>query len=434
MWRHARRLLPVLLAAACAPAVPPAAPAPEPVPLPPRIVAVWPHSDYKPWQSDVHGRDPRAVVRELDWLREIGANTYFPLAFASGRVNWPSQRFPDTRVLFPETSPVDVAVGAADARGIATELYFIVGFVGFLEDPWAAPDLRANPQWDLVDLHGKGTLTGEAAGTRSRWGTFLWWDLGHPDVQARLLAILAEAVDRYPTAAGVHLDYIRSAHNGGCFSEACLGRFQRATGIRLPDHLTSIAERARHIQEHHGEAYVAWRAEEITGLVRRIRAELTRRRPGIRLTASVFSGADGAYRGVFQDWRGWAGEGLVDAVYPMFYGDAMARWSTGDYVRQTIAQIEERARAAGRTQRAAVVLGIQTAPYDPLPPAAAEQAIREAVAAGADGIALQMLPYWWQAQYREFRDCYLPASAEWPPLWDYDALLRALFRPAAVTP
>ncbi len=38
-----------------------------------------------------------------------------------------------------------------------------------------------------------------------------------------------------------------------------------------------------------------------------------------------------------------------------------------------------------------------------------------------------MLPYWWQAQYREFRQYYLPRSATWPPLWDYDTLVRRLF-------
>ena len=52
----------------------------------PRVYAVWPHSDYKPWQADVYARDPGFVLRELDWMREVGINTYLPLALASGRV------------------------------------------------------------------------------------------------------------------------------------------------------------------------------------------------------------------------------------------------------------------------------------------------------------------------------------------------------------
>src|SRR5215204_4026195 len=66
----------------------------------PRVFAVWPHSDYKPWQSDIYAREPDFVGQELDWMRDVGINTYLPLALSSGRVNWPSDRFPDTRALF----------------------------------------------------------------------------------------------------------------------------------------------------------------------------------------------------------------------------------------------------------------------------------------------------------------------------------------------
>jgi hypothetical protein len=54
--------------------------------------------------------------------------------------------------------------------------------------------------------------------------------------------------------------------------------------------------------------------------------------------------------------------------------------------------------------------------------------ITRALAGGADGVALQCLPYWWQAQYRQFQQYYGPQSANWPALWNYDALLKRLFR------
>jgi uncharacterized lipoprotein YddW (UPF0748 family) len=394
----------------------------------PRVYAVWPHSDYKPWQADVYARDPSYVLRELDWMRDVGLNTYLPLALSSGRVNWPSAQFPDTRDLYGATSPLDMAIQGGDERGIATHLYVLMGFVGFLEDPWAAPDLRAHPQWDVVTASGKGTLSGEA-GTASPWGTFLWWDLGHPEVQERILGMLAEALDRYPTAEGVHLDYIRGPGQGGCFSDACLARFQAATGIRLPDTLPDAAARAAYVQARHQDAYVAWGADEITALVRRVRDLVQSRRPGLTLATDVFAHAGGAYRGVWQDWQRWASEGLIDAVYPMYYSDARSLWEVEDYLRDTLATLDRRAAAAGQ-RRARVVLGFQTAWYDPLPPDQAADLITRALAAGADGVALQMLPYWWNDQYQQFRQHYLPRSADWPALWDYDALLRRLFRGA----
>jgi uncharacterized lipoprotein YddW (UPF0748 family) len=391
-----------------------------------RVYAVWPHSDYKPWQADIYAREPDFVLRELDWMREVGINTYLPLALASGRVNWPSQRLPDTRALFGSRSPLDTAIRGGDERGIATQLYVLVGFVGFLEDPWAAPDLRANPEWDVVVANGRGTLSGEA-GTATMWGTFLWWDLGHPAVQERILEMLAEALDRYPTAEGVHLDYIRDPGLGGCFSDPCLTRFGAATGIVLPETLPDAAARAAYIREHHQDDYVAWRAGEITTLVRRVRELVDRQRPGLTLSVDVFPGADWAYRGVFQDWRRWASEGLVDAVYPMFYGEARALWGVEDYLRDTTADLDRRAAAAGR-RRAALVLGLATAWYDQMSPEQAEDFITLALANGADGVALQSLPYWWQEEYRQFRRYYLPRSESWSPLWDYDATLTRLFR------
>jgi uncharacterized lipoprotein YddW (UPF0748 family) len=391
-----------------------------------RVYAVWPHSDYKPWQADVYARDPDFVLRELDWMRSVGINTYLPLALASGRVNWPSERFPDTRALFGSRSPLDTAVRGGDERHIATQLYVLAGFVGFLEDPWAAPDLRANPEWDVVGANGKGTLSGEA-GTATTWGTFLWWDLGHPAVQERLLGMIAEALDRNPTAEGVHLDYIRDPGLGGCFSAACLARFETATGVVLPKTPSDAAASAEYIRLHHQEDYIAWRAGEITTLVRRIRELIDQQRPGMTLSADVFPGADWAYRGVFQDWQRWASEGSVDAVYPMYYAEARALWSVEDYLRDTLTLLDRRAATAGR-RRAALVLGLGTAWYDQVSPDEAESLISRALTNGADGIALQNLPYWWNDEYRQFRRYYLPQSETWAPLWDYDATLIRLFR------
>jgi uncharacterized lipoprotein YddW (UPF0748 family) len=391
----------------------------------PPIYAVWAHSDYQPWQADLYARDPSYVLRELDWMHDVGLNRYLPLAIASGRVNWPSERFPDTRALYGAQSPLDTAVRGGVARGIAPELYVLMGFVGFAGDPWAAPELRAHPEWDVVGANGQGTLSGQAE-PPSSWGAFLWWDLGHPEVQARILGMLAEALERYPTAAGVHLDYIRTPPVGGCFSDPCLARFQRATGIVLPDTLGDAGDRARYILEHHQEAHIAWRAGEVTDLVRRIRTLVKTRRPGMTVAADVFGHAGWAYRGVFQDWQRWAAEELVDAVYPMFYSDARAQWDVGEYVRDTIATLDRRAAAAGQ-KRAAVVLGLATAGYDPLAPEEAEALVTRALAHGASGVALQALPYWWHEQYREFRQHYRPRSDDWPPLWDYDPVLRRLF-------
>ncbi len=161
--------------------------------------------------------------------------------------------------------------------------------------------------------------------------------------------------------------------------------------------------------------------------MRRIRALVDQKRPGLTVAADVFPSTEWAYRGVFQDWRRWASEGLVDAVYPMYYAEARDLWSVETYLHETIAELDRRAAAVGG-RRALVVLGLATAWYEQVSPQQAEDLITRALANGADGIALQNLPYWWQDEYRQFRQYYLPRSETWAPLWNYDATLKRLFR------
>ena len=80
-----------------------------------------------------------------------------------------------------------------------------------------------------------------------------------------------------------------------------------------------------------------------------------------------------------------------------------------------------------------VVLGLATAWYDEVSPEQAEDLITRALANGADGVALQSLAYWWHEEYQLFRRAYLPRSESWSPLWDYDSMLKRVFRPPQPT-
>ncbi len=66
-----------------------------------------------------------------------------------------------------------------------------------------------------------------------------------------------------------------------CFCDRCLSRFQKATGVSLPDGPT--AGRARDIFDHHKLAWVQWRCDVFTDWVREFRAIVDRERPGALL-------------------------------------------------------------------------------------------------------------------------------------------------------
>jgi uncharacterized lipoprotein YddW (UPF0748 family) len=119
----------------------------------------------------------------------------------------------------------------------------------------------------------------------------------------------------------------------------------------------------------------AWRRDKVTELVRAIGDAAHSARPGLLLSAAVWSHADRAYLSIGQDWRGWLEEGLLDFAVPMTYTlDArMFRYQ---------AEALAHPRLAPR-----VWIGIGTWLFAKQPARAVEQ-VRLARAAGAAGDAL----------------------------------------------
>jgi uncharacterized lipoprotein YddW (UPF0748 family) len=76
--------------------------------------------------------------------------------------------------------------------------------------------------------------------------------------------------------------------------------------------------------------WVAWRRDQVTALVRRIYTQTKAIKPNVAVTAAVVTWGRGpltdadwqkqaAYAAVFQDWRTWLQQGIVDYLLPMDY-------------------------------------------------------------------------------------------------------------------
>jgi uncharacterized lipoprotein YddW (UPF0748 family) len=76
--------------------------------------------------------------------------------------------------------------------------------------------------------------------------------------------------------------------------------------------------------------WTAWRRDQVSSLVRRIYLEAKALKPNVAVTAAVVAWGSGPqsnggwertapYASVFQDWRAWLQEGIVDYVLPMDY-------------------------------------------------------------------------------------------------------------------
>jgi uncharacterized lipoprotein YddW (UPF0748 family) len=141
-------------------------------------------------------------------------------------------------------------------------------------------------------------------------------------VKERLVSTFAELLVRYPEFDGLHLDYIRypdvlpfvpgSRFGVGLdfgYGAPTRARFKAETGLDAAFGASSKVS----------NRWDRWRREQVTRLVAAIRAAADDVRPGVALSAAVWTYADRAYLALGQDWRGWVSEGLVDFAVPMAY-------------------------------------------------------------------------------------------------------------------
>ena len=182
----------------------------------------------------------------------------------------------------------------------------------------------------VFNLHGPAAsgdacwLTAARDGTKKfPVGYFL--DPGHPAAQNHLVSVYLDIVRRYDVD-GIHFDYMRYPETEGPalprgadvgYNPVSVARFQRATGrtdVPAPD----------------DEAWIDWRRQQVTQLMRRISIEARAVKPRIKVGAATIawgrppeSLADfknvAPMQRVFQDWQRWLAEGLLDLAVPMNY-------------------------------------------------------------------------------------------------------------------
>jgi uncharacterized lipoprotein YddW (UPF0748 family) len=183
-----------------------------------------------------------------------------------------------------------------------------------------------------------------------RFGAEFYIDPGHPAAAAYTAAVLTHLVRSYEID-GLHLDRIR-------YPEINVSGQTPSTGTSVGYNTTSIAR----FQRRYGIAADAppplqndplwnqWRRDQVTNLVRRIYLDASAIRPRIKISGAFIAFGSGpltesgwlsaeAYWRVYQDWRAWTEEGIVDIAIPMIYQrdhlaagrTAFDRWN--DWVR-----------------------------------------------------------------------------------------------------
>jgi uncharacterized lipoprotein YddW (UPF0748 family) len=217
----------------------------------------------------------------------------------------------------PGFDPLEVALREARARKLALHAWVNV------VPAWWGTELPADPHdgpKQVVNAHPEW-LWYDQQGERQPYSDRFYVSLNPclPEVRQYLVDVLRDLVARY-RLDGLHLDYLRFPNEppGTPAPGVDYPRDERTLKLFLGD--------TGKTPDEDPAAWVLWRAERVTDLLREIRRMAERTRPAMELSAAVGPEPELSLSAHYQDTRTWLRERLLDRVYPMNYAAEMDRY------------------------------------------------------------------------------------------------------------
>jgi uncharacterized lipoprotein YddW (UPF0748 family) len=258
----------------------------------PRRLGVWLTNSPSPLYYDTHRLD-QAVAE----LAEAGFNTLYPNVWSRGSTFHRSRWAPIEPVLAQSGArhdPICRLTEQAHRRGLQVIPWFEYG----LMEPATAAVVRQNPEWVLqkrdgsseVVLHGK---------------PMVFLNPAHPGVRQRILGLIGEIVQRCKVD-GIQLDdhFAWPVELGyDAFTRAL---YLQSSGREPPD-------------DHTDRAWMTWRRQQLTGLLRELRRVLKGNGSGSAYVSLSPGPFRFAYNTWLQDWELWALGSLIDELVVQNY-------------------------------------------------------------------------------------------------------------------
>jgi uncharacterized lipoprotein YddW (UPF0748 family) len=360
------------------------------------------------WVTRSSLTSPGSIAALVRTAREQGFNTLLVQVRGRADAYYTSDLEPRPADLARQPAsfdPLATVLSEAKPAGIRVHAWVSVNLVSSAVELPAAPDhlVYRHPEWLMVpraiaqelvrlDPANPGYVGKIARWTRGQLDTVegLYASPLPPAAAAHTERVITDLARRYDLD-GVHLDYARYPNQQFDYSRAAIAEFR--TDIR-----PRIAADARRELDAQSDAdlfaypdrfpaeWKAFRRARLTALVARIRQGVQAARPKALLTSAVFPDSQDAFDERMQDWRGWLGAHLVDAIAPMAYTQESARfaeqiaaardiaggglvWAGIGAYRLTPAQTIEHIQAARRLGAAGFVLFSYDSLTGPKPPA-----------------------------------------------------------------
>ena len=251
--------------------------------------ALWNHSGL--------GAYPGDWDRSAKELAAAGINMIFPNMAWGGLAHYDSSVLPQSAKFTKYGDQIAQCVKAAHKHNLEVHVWKIT---------W---NLEGAPK-EFVDKMKKDGRTQIS----STGDTINWLCPSNPENVLLELNAVTEIVRNYDVD-GIHLDYIRYPGSRACYCDECHKRFMLATRQHIQEWPAPVLPKTG----QHAKAYVEWRAQQITRLVRLIHKRTRGIKPHIKISTAVFGAYPDCVTSIGQDWIAWAKAGYVDFVCPMNY-------------------------------------------------------------------------------------------------------------------
>ena len=245
------------------------------------------------------GGEPGGWDESARVLAECGFNAVLPDMCWGGVAHYDSAVLPTSQTFRTRGDQLAQCVAACHAYGVQVHAWKVCWNLGNRAPEEFVERMRTERRLQATD-------TGEAK---------QWLCPSHPDNLKLETEAMLEMARNYDVD-GLMFDYIRYGDRRVCYCEGCRERFQRDTGREVATWPADV------IRGTLRSAYVEWRCEQITRLVRDVSRGAHAVKPHIRVSAAVFARYPSCREQVGQDWVAWVKEGLLDFVIPMDNADS----------------------------------------------------------------------------------------------------------------
>lgn len=243
-------------------------------------------------------------ITGMDWDRAVGILADNGFTDLVANMCWAGNAYYESNVL--PVSPEAVARGdqvkqclaACRKHGIRLHVWRICWNMG-----WTAPkDFLARMKRDArTQVNYDGSPKDN------------WLCPSNPENQKLEIAAMAEIARNYEVD-GVHFDYIRYHNSTCCFCQGCRERFERAAGVKVRKWPSGVKS-----DPALWKKWLEFRRQNINAVVAAASANARAARPGISVSAAVFSNWPTDRDDIGQDWKLWCDSRYVDFICPMDY-------------------------------------------------------------------------------------------------------------------